>query len=108
MEMTSFFSFAVLSLFFVLIGTSPVWSVRDSTLPTGITNHGNPKLICVPTKWYHILEFFAFNYVAHAATVKSVPGQKFHQALFDVLFALAFPFHSVSRALESLACWSFR
>lgn len=43
-------------------------------LPPGTTNHGNPKLICLPTKWTDVIVFFLGNYVAHAATIRLEPG----------------------------------
>jgi len=44
------------------------------TLPPGATNHGNPNLLCLPTKWTDIAIFILGNYVAHATTVVLPPG----------------------------------
>ena len=79
----------------------------DFTLPEGTTNHGNPKLICLPTKWYHILEFLLINYVAHATTIKSQPGQKWYDNLIDVVLALIFPFSGVVRAINAIESFAW-
>jgi len=41
----------------------------------GYTHHGKCNLLCAPATWFDILIFFLGNYVAHAATVVSLPGQ---------------------------------
>src|SRR2546423_328016 len=45
------------------------------TVPNGTTDHGDPHLLCLPAKWSDIALFFFGNYLAHAATVKSLPGE---------------------------------
>lgn len=70
--------------------------------PEGFSNHGQNNLFCVPMKWYNILIFFLTNYIAHAATVRSRPGQKFRHAARDFLLALAFPYSGLSRSLSAL------
>ena len=71
--------------------------------PEGYLNHGKNDLICVPIKWYDVLIFFFTNYISHAATVKSRPGQKFRQAARDFFLALAFPYSGLSRALSAFS-----
>lgn len=74
--------------------------------PKGFFNHGKNDLICVPIKWYDILFFFSTNYIAHAATVRSRPGQKFRHAARDFIFALAYPYSGLLRALNSFLGYS--
>ncbi|KAG8527686.1 uncharacterized protein KY384_007840 [Bacidia gigantensis] len=94
---------AIALLTFVsLAGALPNRNVTIA-VPEGFSNHGKEDLFCVPTHWYQILTFFAVNYVAHAATVKSRPGQHYHHTIRDFLLALAFPFSGVLRAIETLS-----
>ena len=71
------------------------------TIPDGFSNHGKDNIFCVPTKWYQIFTFFAVNFVSHAATVKTRPGQMYYHKICDFLLALAFPFSGVMRAMET-------
>lgn len=68
----------------------------------GFSTHDQKDLFCVPTKWHTILTFFAVNYISHAATVKSRPGQRFRHAAYDFILALMFPFSGLSRAFQAL------
>ena len=72
------------------------------SVPDGFSNHGNDHLFCIPTQWYHLLLFYALNYVAHAATCKPKPGQKLISSVRDFLFALFWPFSGLLRAIEIL------
>ena len=76
--------------------------------PEGFLNHGRNDLFCVPIKWYNILIFFFTNYITHAATVKSRPGQKFRHAARDFIFALEFPYSGLLRVLSALFEFSRR
>lgn len=77
------------------------------SVPDGFSTHGKKDLFCMPTKWHNILTFFAINYVSHAATVKSRPGQRFRHAAYDFFFALMFPFSGLSRAFQALCGFSW-
>jgi hypothetical protein len=70
--------------------------------PNGTTNHGNPNLICTPTSWFSLFIFFATNYLAHAVTVKQLPGEQTSQYIFVVLAAVFFPYCGLPRAIESI------
>ncbi|KAM5520282.1 hypothetical protein FOXYSP1_18706 [Fusarium oxysporum f. sp. phaseoli] len=52
-------------------------------LPPGTSNHSNPNIICFPAKWSDIAIFFLGNYVAHAATVLSIPALAKGQVFFE-------------------------
>lgn len=79
-------------------------SVENSTLtlPPGASNHGNPNLICVPTKWTDVAVFFLGNYVAHAATITAIPGASFLDTILDGIKALLVPVSGVNRGLNAL------
>ena len=80
------------------------------SVPNGFSNHGNDHLFCIPNRWYNILWFYAINYAAHAATVKSNPGQTLIFSVRDFVFALLWPFSGLLRALETLRrnAWPLR
>jgi hypothetical protein len=71
------------------------------SVPAGTSDHGDPKLLCIPTKWLDILIFFLANYIAHAVTVKALPGERTGDLAFAVFLAIAFPFSGVTRGLEA-------
>jgi len=72
------------------------------SVPAGTSDHGDPKLLCTPTKWLDILIFFLANYIAHAATVKALPGETTKDLAFTVFLAITFPFSGVTRGLEAI------
>jgi hypothetical protein len=72
------------------------------TVPEGTSNHGDPNLLCTPTKWYDILIFYGVNYFAHAITMKTVPGELTNDILLDIVSALMYPYSGVLRGLEAI------
>ena len=80
------------------------------SVPNGFSNHGNDHLFCVPNRWYDLLGFYAINYAAHAATVKSDPGQTLISSVRDFVFALLWPFSGLLRAVETFRrnAWPLR
>jgi hypothetical protein len=72
------------------------------SVPRGTSDHGDPNLLCTPTKWLDILIFFSANYFAHAATVKAHPGEKTKDLAFIMFLAITFPFSGVARGLEAI------
>ena len=71
-------------------------------LPNGTTNHGNPNLICVPATWHVTLLFFATNYVAHAATALSMPGETPSEAVLVLLTCLIIPASALNRSYRAI------
>jgi hypothetical protein len=47
-----------------LPATNPNINITIS-VPEGTSDHGNPNLLCTPTKWLDVLVFFFANYLAH-------------------------------------------
>jgi len=62
----------------------------------------DPMEWCKPTTWYDITVFFLGNYVAHAATVKSYPGEATSRVLIATLGALLIPTSGLIRGLNSI------
>jgi hypothetical protein len=72
------------------------------TVPEGSSNHGDPNLLCTPTKWYELLLFYALNYLSHAATVKTLPGERASDLILNTLAALFYPFSGINRGIEAI------
>jgi hypothetical protein len=69
---------------------------------SNVTNHGDPQLSCTPTKWSDIASFFLGNYFAHAATVRTYPGEGGTSTLLAMLGALLLPTSGFLRGLTSI------
>jgi hypothetical protein len=72
------------------------------TVPDRTTQHGDPNLLCTPTKWTDVLLFYAVNYLAHAVTVKSIPGQQLYDTIQVILAALIYPYSGIMRGIEAI------
>ncbi|KAF7923236.1 uncharacterized protein EAE98_007941 [Botrytis deweyae] len=77
-------------------------------VPNSTTQHGNEHILCLPiSKNYWpsvaaVIIFFATNYLAHAATVKSSPGDDSLLQGCNALLALFFPISGLLRALNAI------
>jgi hypothetical protein len=78
------------------------------TVPTGTSNHSDPNILCVPTTAQDVLLFFIGNYIAHATTVKTIPGQKTIPTIVAVALALLFPVSGVVRGLNAIRQMAIR
>lgn len=65
-------------------------------------NSIDSDLKCRPAKWSDILLFFIMNYVIHAFTVKSRPGETAPAAALYNTAALLLPFTGVIRAVDAI------
>lgn len=76
-------------------------------VPPGATQHNNPYTLCIrgpPWKsTFYVITFFAANYISHAATVKSSPGEGPIITVCNIILALCFPMFGLLRALNSIA-----
>lgn len=80
-----------LLIFFPVVEGLPLLQNITIPLPDGSSDHGVPGLLCTPTKWSDIMIFYLANYAAHAATTRSLPGEKNWGTMMAVLAALFFP-----------------
>ena len=71
-------------------------------LPRGVTNHGDSNLICGPSSWNDIVIFILANYVAHAVTVRTKPGESAFDILIVIVVALLLPTHGVTRGIRAI------
>jgi len=73
------------------------------TAPSDWTDHGIPGLVCQPSTWLSITEFFLSSYVAHALTIKKLPGQSPIQWFRIALIAFFSPVWGMGRAISILS-----
>lgn len=96
------------SLSTLAVFASPISAVAlhnyTIALPPGSSDHGTPGLICTPTKPIDVLTFYLFNYVAHAATVLTRPGERADDYLVSVIGSLLFPALGLYRGIEAILC----
>ncbi|CAO2652276.1 Nn.00g005590.m01.CDS01 [Neocucurbitaria sp. VM-36] len=73
-------------------------------LPIGSSDHGIPGLLCTPTKPLDLLIFYLLNYIAHAATVLTRPGERADDYIVSVIGTLLFPTLGLYRGIEAILC----
>lgn len=69
---------------------------------TKLNSEGDANIVCRPAKWTDILIFFVGNYLAHAATTKTMPGQSPLTSCRVILAALLFPTSGVFRGFGAI------
>jgi hypothetical protein len=73
------------------------------TVPNGTSQHGNPRILCMPMTVVGLLTFLAGNFVAHIATIKSSPGDTLSITIFNMVLAFVFPTSGLMRGLNEIA-----
>ena len=76
------------------------------SVPEGTSNHGDPRLLCTPTRWTDVIVFFLGNYVAHAGTVIVLPGEGIKSAAIIAAVSLLFPIAGVQRGIKAIESWA--
>ena len=99
----SFSLLALACIYESVAGSSFATMNLTVTVPAGSSNHGLTNYICTPTQWYDFIIFFGANFFAHAATIRTVPGEKSGDIALTVALALLFPFSGISRGVEAIA-----
>ncbi|KDR76182.1 hypothetical protein GALMADRAFT_247403 [Galerina marginata CBS 339.88] len=82
------------------LATTPT---ANTSLPEGATDHGDPKLICTSASWFTVASFILANYVAHAATTHTFPGERLQHQLTAILTSMLYPGAGVVRGLTGIA-----
>jgi hypothetical protein len=76
------------------------------SVPNGTVTHDDGHVLCVyGSSWrasLYIATFFAANYAAHAATIKSNPGDKTPVTVCNIILALLFPVSGLMRAINAI------
>lgn len=93
----------MLPILVVLVAAAEVAHADNSTNTTqlGPINHGN-NLSCTLTNWYDICIFFLGNYISHAFTIKSYPGEPTSSVLVAAFGALLIPSTGLIRGINSI------
>jgi hypothetical protein len=93
----------LLTFFYFYVATAAdSISSGNNTVSNGASDNGDPNLVCRPAKWPDVLAFFLLNYIAHAATLKTLPGESTPLTILNMLAALFFPASGVFRGLDTL------
>jgi len=100
------YSVAIFGL--VLIASVAAAAFKNITIavPDGTSNHGDPNLLCTPSGLIDIITFYAGNYLAHAATVISLPGESTFSIVKVSLSALLFPTSGMLRGLSAVGSFA--
>jgi hypothetical protein len=72
------------------------------TVPEGTSDHNGPNLLCTPSGWQDIIIFFLGNYLAHVATIISLPGESANSRIRVSLASLFFPVSALLRGLSTI------
>jgi hypothetical protein len=81
------------------------WAANDTECAVnvpGFTHNGDCNLLCRPASWTDIITFFLGNYVAHAATVITQPGQSTLVTILSIIGALLFPGAGITRGVQTI------
>jgi hypothetical protein len=100
------YSVAIFGL--ILVASVAAAALKNITIavPDGSSNHGDPNLLCTPSGWTDIVTFFAGNYLAHAATVISLPGESTISTVKVGLSALLFPTSGMLRGMSAVGSFA--
>lgn len=98
--------FLVSSITFALICSSlaEVLTQRNKTItvPEDVTYHQDSGNICTPPAWTDFISFFFGNYVSHAATVVTFPGEPTRIKIINMVLAVFFPCIGAGRGLMAI------
>lgn len=92
----------VLALLALVYGAwAAVLPTRDTTvtLPPGVTYDPETNVWCTPTTWTNVASFFLGNYLSHAATVISFPGEPASITMVNMILAIFFPSSGAGRGV---------
>jgi hypothetical protein len=76
------------------------------TVPEGTSDHNNPNLLCTPSGWQDIIIFYLGNYIAHVATIISLPGESASSKIRVSFASLLFPVSGLMRGLLTILTYA--
>jgi hypothetical protein len=88
--------------FCITVKAASTTVLNNITVPTGTVYKPAYNLLCLAAKPSDVFIFFAANYLAHAATVKSFPGESTAENIASLLFALLYPASGIVRGLDAI------
>lgn len=90
------------TLFTALFVAQAVSAHTTNSTQSGAIYHGD-NLYCTPTTWYDVSVFFLGNYISHALTIKSYPGEATTSVLIAAFGALLIPTTGLIRGINAIA-----
>ncbi|PMD39383.1 hypothetical protein L207DRAFT_633996 [Hyaloscypha variabilis F] len=95
-------SLVLLSTILISPASAAILRNYTITLPEGTSDHNGPNLLCTPSGWQDIIIFYLGNYIAHVATVISLPGESASSKIRVSLASLLFPVSGLMRGLSTI------
>ncbi|EED14731.1 pogo transposable element, putative [Talaromyces stipitatus ATCC 10500] len=97
-------SYILAFLAIVYRSLAAVLPVRDNTitLPPGVTYNPQTNVWCTPTTWTDVASFFLGNYISHAATVISFPGEPVSVTVANMVLSIFFPSSGAGRGVLAI------
>ena len=95
--------FILTVVFFLLSELVRGRSTSTASNTTIASNNNDPKVHCDRTHWYDICWFFFANYILHALSVRSLPGENFYSATVFKFCCLLIPFTGLRRGLSLIS-----
>lgn len=93
-------TFKLVSIAFILAAFVEGRPASDSNNGTFVAaNSGDPKVHCEPTNWYDICLFIFTNYILHALSVRSLPGENSYSSFVIKIACLLIPSTGLRRGL---------
>lgn len=86
-----------------LAGTVTARPASSSGNNTIVSDSSDGQLYCEKTTWYGICWFFFTNYLLHALSVRSLPGENVYSSTAFKLCCLLVPYTGVRRALSLIS-----
>lgn len=71
-------------------------------VPEGASTHGNPRLLCLPSRTWSIVVYFIGNYFTHASTVIAYPGEPVFMTIVSTFGALLLPASGVVKGVAAI------
>jgi hypothetical protein len=92
----------------ILISSASAAILRNYTItvPEGTTDHNDPNLLCTPSGWQDIIIFYLGNYIAHVATIISLPGESASSKIRVSLASLLFPVSGLMRGCVTILTYA--
>ena len=78
---------------------APIWVISNGTASS---DSQESNVVCKATSWTDLLVFYGVNYLAHAATMKTLPGESVFEKAFTMAYTLLLPATSVFKAASAI------
>ena len=95
-------SFLISFLLYSSVVTATQYMNITLQVPVNTTVFDENHELCLPTQWYDVVLFLLGNYVAHAFTVVSKPGEPYQDYWLRTFVALLFPHTGLEDGLKAI------